>query len=322
MPPTTEVKAPDQSAKSGAGPSGASSGQLPTPSSGGGKAALKGKDFAAGEAALAPGGPGPGGAKAGQGPGPGGQSAQAPAPPAPGGGGEQALMAEDVAAFDANPESAGKFDTVPKVESFYATDCPAIWRSRQRDHKKFLEKATKLGATEAQVFDLIGYTGPGYVPMNRLTRGQMKSATFKAAFKGHVAGASAAMVKLAAGTSVTSQRGWREVPKGDPSVVENLYKREFVDEAGFMSTTLNSQQGFFKGPVSMKIVGSSCVDVKAYSCSPSEGEMLYPPGTRFKVLKCLRDATVEGAWKTWHAGAKDPATMPASPWFQIELEEV
>lgn len=233
---------------------------------------------------------------------------------------EVAAQAEDRAAFQNVDGEVDKFTDAPKIGAYFNAECPQKWRAANPNHASVLDRCRTVGISVDQVNALVGYTGPGYSPMNRLTRGQMKSSYFKNAFQPYVTASSVALTKLNDGKKKNSQRGWRSIPGGDrdASVIENLYGREYVDEAGYMSTTLNSDQSMFAGPVSLQITASEGVNIKDFSLFPSEGEVLFKPGTRFKVKRFHKNADVEAAWKTWHRDNTQP--KPAKPWFEIDLE--
>lgn len=233
---------------------------------------------------------------------------------------EVAAQTEDRAAFQNVDGAVDKFTDAPKINTYFNTECPQSWRATNSNYQSVLDRCRTVGITTDQVNALIGYTGPGYAPMNRLTRGQMKSTYFKNAFQPFVTASTVALTKLNDGRKKNTQRGWRTVPGGDrdASVIENLYGREYVDEAGYMSTTLNSDQSMFAGPVSLQITASEGVAIKDFSLFPSEGEVLFKPGTRFKVKRFHRNTDVEAAWKTWHGDNTQP--KPAKPWFEIDLE--
>lgn len=231
---------------------------------------------------------------------------------------EDAAMAEDRAAFENVDGEINVFETREKVATYFNDTSPTKWRAAQPDHANIMRKANQQGVSTAEVNALVGYTGPAYAPMNRFTRGQMKSNYFKGIFQGYCGLAGSALGKLGDGKMKSSQRGWRTVPNGDASIIENLYNREFVDEAGFMSTTVQSEQGMFSGPVSIQIQARSGVDIQHFSWYASEGEVLFAPGTRFKVARFKRNADVEDAWKAWHADDTKP--KPTKPWFEVDLE--
>ena len=69
------------------------------------------------------------------------------------------------------------------------------------------------------------------------------------------------------------------MPEGKASVVEGVYNKDFITEAAFISTTVNSDTGAFSGPVLLEITGTSGVDVSSLSTAPKEGELLYHFGT-------------------------------------------
>lgn len=231
---------------------------------------------------------------------------------------EDKAIAEDRAAFHDVDGQVGVFETREKVATYFNDTSPAAWRSAQRDHVNIMRKANEQGVSAAEVNALVGYTGPAYSPMNRMTRGQMKSNYFKDIFQGYCGLASAALGKLGDGKVKSSQRGWRTVPNGDKTIIENLYNREYVDEPGFMSTTAHSEQGMFEGPVSLQIKARSGVDIQHFSWYASEGEILFAPGTRFKVTRFQCNADVEAGWKAWHADNTQP--KPGKPWFEVDLE--
>jgi hypothetical protein len=336
-------QSPSQSSSQSSGPAAAAPGRESAPSgsrdrlkravatSGGGfdaQAQMLAPPAAAAPVAAAPGAAAQAPVAPGQAQAP-AQGAPVPAPPggvqgpAPGAGPvdpEVAAQAEDRAAFQNVDGAVDKFTDVPKIGAYFNTECPQKWRAANRNHASVLDRCRTVGITEAQVNALVGYTGPGYAPMNRLTRGQMKSTYFKTAFQPYVTASSVALTKLNDGKKKNSQRGWRTIPGGDrdASVIENLYGREYVDEAGYMSTTLNSDQSMFAGPVSLQITASEGVNIKDFSLFPSEGEVLFKPGTRFKVKRFHKNADVEAAWKAWHRDNTQP--KPAKPWFEVDLE--
>ena len=139
------------------------------------------------------------------------------------------------------------------------------------------------GMTVPEVRAVVGYTGPGYVPMNRDTR------------------------------------GWNAIRNNDPQVVRDLDDRDMVEEKGFLSTTTNANVGGFEGPVFFTVIGKSGVDVKAFSLNPSEGERLYPPMTRFKIESFAENPAHLGAWQNhWNGLAPKPKGKPA---FTITMRE-
>lgn len=231
---------------------------------------------------------------------------------------EELAKAEDAASFQNVDGEIDLFATAEATDTYFQGTSPDRWAASHADHEEILEAANQQGVSTPEVDALVGYTGPAYAPMNRFTRGQMKSDYFKQAFGGYCGLASSALGKLGDGQVKQSQRGWRSIPNGDAGIIENLYNREYVDEAGFMSTTANSDQSSFAGPVSLQISATSGVHIGNFSWYPSEGEILFPPGTRFKVKGFTRNTAVEEAWKAWHAD--NSLDKPGQPWFEVHLE--
>jgi hypothetical protein len=270
---------------------------------------------------VPPGGAGPSGAMAGPPHKPLPVPPQQPPPGAAAAPDEQQLEDEDRGAFADVDGNILLFDNEALVDTYFNVTTPRNWMgAHPMDHAAIHRRATQdLHISDPELFSLIGYTGPGYAPMNRLTRGQMKSKRFTSIFRRRCDQAATALKKLDNKQEKQTQRGWRNIPKGDDTIITGLYEREFVDERGFMSTTANSDQSFFAGPVSIQITGKSGVDIQQLSVLPSEGEVLYPPNTHFKVRSFVRDPSVEPAWRAWHRDNTNP--KPDRPWFVVDLEE-
>lgn len=233
---------------------------------------------------------------------------------------EQQAEAEDKAKLSDIDGEIDVFSDEGKTAAYFSSRVPATWHSLQpANYPRIEQECTLKGVSRHELYALIGYSGPGYAPMNRLTRGEMKSKRFTNMFKPYTQAASAAIGKLGTPTVKHTQRGWREIRGGDDTVVESLYHREFVEEKGFMSTTLNSDQSYFAGPVSIQIAGKSGVDIQLLSMVPSEGEVLYAPKTHFKVARFQRNADVEPGWRAWHQDKNN--LKPTKPWFEVDLEE-
>jgi hypothetical protein len=160
---------------------------------------------------------------------------------------EEIAKAEDAAAFHDIDGQIDKFVTAAATKTYFDATSPGKWKAAQPDHTNIMKVSNQQGISAAEVNALVGYTGPAYSPMNRFTRGQMKSDYFKQVFGGYCGLAGSALGKLGDGQVKSSQRGWRTVPNGDAGLIEGLYNREYVDEAGFMSTTANSDQSMFEG---------------------------------------------------------------------------
>ena len=134
-------------------------------------------------------------------------------------------------------------------------------------------RAPTRGMVEQELVATYSYTATGYVPLNRgLRSGDPTQIAAVAAFRDTLAGA---LAKLPDRPGMT-RRG-TSLPA---DVLARYQPGQVVTELGFTSTGKP-----FKGDVRFEIHGRRGKLVQQYSAHPSEDEVLFPPGTKFGVVK-------------------------------------
>lgn len=147
----------------------------------------------------------------------------------------------------------------------------------------YRQRSGQLPATSERLAAIQSYTGEAYSNMNSRLRGKL--ATDK--FTPRQLEAIDSMIELA-------DRGLDDLPKfkgtvyrgtrRTPERVARYRVGDEVGELGFTSTSLDPDEAFM-GQLKYVIESSSGVDVSKFSNIPQEAEILFRPGTRFKVLK-------------------------------------
>lgn len=140
-----------------------------------------------------------------------------------------------------------------------------------------LKNAPKLlkKLSDDQIGALYGYTtNEGYSAINPALRGVTELTPNLEAFANH---ATAGLLKLPAYAGETS-RGIAELPA---SVLNQNQIGNVVSDPAFMSTSATEP---FAGNININIKGTSGKDINFLSQYPNEAEVLYPPGTKFKVV--------------------------------------
>ncbi|ORM70496.1 PAAR domain-containing protein [Pantoea rwandensis] len=140
-----------------------------------------------------------------------------------------------------------------------------------------LKNAPKLlkNLSDDQIGALYGYTtNEGYSAINPALRGTTELTPNLEAFADH---ATEGLLKLPAYAGETS-RGISELPS---SVLNQNQIGNVVSDPAFMSTSAKEP---FSGNININIKGTSGKDINFLSQYPNEAEVLYPPGTKFKVV--------------------------------------
>ncbi|MDH2068765.1 PAAR domain-containing protein [Pantoea sp. GD03673] len=149
------------------------------------------------------------------------------------------------------------------------------WISEGRSNAIKNDIETSKVLTDDQIGALYGYTtNEGYSAINPALRGTAELTPQLEAFAAH---ATEGLQRLPAYTAET-KRGIFSLPE---SVLNKNQIGNVVSDAGFMSTSAKEP---FMGSISINVKGVSGKDISFLSEFPNEAEVLYPPGTKFKVI--------------------------------------
>jgi hypothetical protein len=133
--------------------------------------------------------------------------------------------------------------------------------------------------TEEELIALRGYTGNDYARLNAALRNS-DDAELRT-LRAYIEGATAALHKLPKHQGPVA-RGMGGVTPVTPQEMKQFkVGSEWVDK-GFMSCSIGKP---FKGNVKMFVESKSGVRIDSLSQIPSEVEVLFAPGTRFRVLE-------------------------------------
>jgi phage-related protein (TIGR01555 family) len=157
------------------------------------------------------------------------------------------------------------------LASFTSSSAASSCLSEAAD-KLPIKNAPNLSAAKAA--HIYAYTGSAYAKTNK----QLRSNELDENTYNHVKQLNDALAALPKHTEVTT--------RGTDFEVDELKKWQpgkIVADHGFMSTTKKSEPSF-GGNVSLTIHGKSGRDISGLSGHPGEKEVLFPSGTRFKVV--------------------------------------
>jgi hypothetical protein len=150
--------------------------------------------------------------------------------------------------------------------------------------------AERSGLSDGEFFALALYTADDYVPMNAALRGD--AAKWKE-YSSQIYGTASALSKLKsyANTDTVYRTELADAAKL-PIFLKTYEVGNYVLETPFLSTSTDSELDFVSpkvGKVQLKysIVSKTGVDVKNLSSETSEGEVLFAPGTVFRVTSVL-----------------------------------
>lgn len=145
-----------------------------------------------------------------------------------------------------------------------------------------VQSAQGLEAVTAEEAAAIrAYTGGTYSTLNNQLRGGQYAARHE--LQAFVESAQHGLAKMPKFSGLSS-RGMRFSPHELEKVLATYRKGEVVTESAFVSSSAG-EQAAFGGNVFMKIHGKTGVDVAPYSYYRREREVLFMPGTRFRVDK-------------------------------------
>lgn len=147
-------------------------------------------------------------------------------------------------------------------------------------------RAAAASMTTLEKVALYGYTCADYKVLNPALWNQ-GSKPLDPGVRAHIDHATSAIKKAPvyaeihkSGLPVATERGVAD-PTGAPGWVQSRYTDGgTVTEAGFFSTTRNKAAGQY----TMKVFGQGH-DVSAFSAWPGEKEVLFPPGTEFRIKR-------------------------------------
>lgn len=216
---------------------------------------------------------------------------QQPQPSKPASPNEEAQLEQaDAVALD---QSDGvKVDTPQAIHTTFADKfLDGYWQTNhpgQTIKQAISSLAGKFKMAKNLVLAVIGYTGPGYKPVNMLMRGQIKSQKYKNAIQPHVDEIKAGLAALPSGKEDKLYRVWNRY---NPSVEKYRIahgQTKIVEDPGFVSTAV--QPAFDGGPFDWNTApirfaidakgGGKAVD--EFSIYPNEAERLYG-GLRLEV---------------------------------------
>ncbi len=221
------------------------------------------------------------------------EKVQKVAPPAPGQGGadESALEAADAQALgesDGTPVDSPEAIAETYSESFLG----GMWKSNRGEAiQSALDRfSKKFSMARDLCLAVIGYTGPGYKPVNMKLRGQIKSRRFLTAIQPHEDAIKAGMASLPAGSEKQLYRVWNRYNPAIEKYRVAKPQTKVVEDPGFVSTAVEQAHdgGAFDWDgapirfiIDAKGGGKAVHELSLY---PSEGERLYA-GLRIEVFE-------------------------------------